>query len=190
MIFGGLGGEILPNYPTDGIGHRNNEDPPFGQPRGVSGDFLHGGAGDDAIAGGEAIWNGYTQVWFEGDLWDPDGDGISDAVRTDWTRPYNPGDLLHFGEDDDAWHDNGPIVTRLGEFALYDEYDPRRTILLNADGTANKTDDDGVDVVPEPLRRDGNRCPDAGGLCLARTERHLSGRQRPPPQRRWRRALR
>ena len=29
-------------------------------------------------------------------------------------------------------------MNRLGEFALYDEYDPRRTILLNGDGTVDK----------------------------------------------------
>ena len=29
----------------------------------------------------------------------PTATGASDAIRTDWTRPYNPGDLLHFGED-------------------------------------------------------------------------------------------
>ena len=141
VIFGGLGGEILPNYPTE-ISHRKNEDPPFGETRGVQGDFLHGGAGDDAMAGGEAIWNGYTQVYDDaGALWDADGDGTSDAMRTDWSRPYNPGDLLHFGEDADAWHNQGPIVNRLGEFALYDEYDPRRTIMLNPDATVNKEND-------------------------------------------------
>jgi Ca2+-binding RTX toxin-like protein len=134
VIFGGLGGEILPNYPTE-IGHRNNEDPPFGEQRGIAGDFLHGGAGDDAMAGGEAIWNAYTQIY---DL--TTGELLPNAYRSDWTRPFNPGDLLHFGEDHDAWHDTGPIVTRLGEFALYDEYDPRRTILLNADGTVDKDD--------------------------------------------------
>ncbi len=62
VIFGGLGGPIQPNYPMV-IGHRNNEEPPFGLPRGVAGDFLHGGAGDDAIAGGEAILNAYTQLY-------------------------------------------------------------------------------------------------------------------------------
>lgn len=139
VIFGGLGGEILPNYPNQ-IGHRNNENPPEGQVRGIQGDFLHGGAGDDAIAGGEAIWNAYAQVYYAGLLLDADGDGTTDAIRTDWTRPYNPGDLLHFGEDSDAWHDQGPIVNRLGEFALYDEYDPRRTILLNPDATVNKSE--------------------------------------------------
>ena len=104
--------------------------------RGVFGDFLHGGAGDDAIAGGEAIWNGYTQLYDR-----TNDDLLPQAYRTDWTRPFNPGDLLHFGQDDDAWHNTGPIVDRLGEFALYDEYDPRRTIMLNADGTPNKNND-------------------------------------------------
>ncbi|HZI44291.1 MAG TPA: calcium-binding protein, partial [Ilumatobacter sp.] len=141
VIFGGLGGERLPNYPLV-IGHRNSEEPPFGQERGIAGDFLHGGAGDDAIAGGEAIWNGYAQLYNR-----ETGALLPNAYRTDWTRPFNPGDLLHFGEDHDAWHDNGPIVTRLGEFALYDEYDPRRTIMLNANGTVNKDTNSGPNVV-------------------------------------------
>jgi Ca2+-binding RTX toxin-like protein len=141
VIFGGLGGEELPNYP-DAMGHRNNEDPPFGEERGFQGDFLHGGAGDDAIAGGEAIWNAYTQVYDPSDpSSDPDTGLLPNAYRSDWSRPYNPGDLLHFGEDDDAWHSNGPITNRLGEFALYDEYDPRRTLELNPDGTVNKAGD-------------------------------------------------
>ena len=132
VIFGGLGGQQQPLYPSV-IGHRNNEEPPFGLPRGIYGDFLHGGAGDDAIAGGESIWNGYTQLYSAAN-----GTRLPNAYRTDWTRPFNPGDLLHFGLDHDAWHNNGPIVTRLGEFALYDEYDPRRTVLLNANGSVNK----------------------------------------------------
>ncbi len=131
VIFGGLGGEVQ-YYPTQIGGLAKNDPNPAAQLRGVAGDFLHGGSGDDAIAGGEAIWNAYTQVWVDGAL-------LPNAYRSDWTRPFNPGDLLHFGMDYDAWHDNGPIVSRLGEFALYDEYDPRRTILVNADGTANKT---------------------------------------------------
>ncbi|MGH3368813.1 MAG: hypothetical protein ACRDPR_02330, partial [Nocardioidaceae bacterium] len=178
VIFGGLGGEILPSYPLV-IGHRSNENPPIGLPRGVQGDFLHGGAGDDAIAGGEAIWNWYTQVWRNGVLYDRDGDGNADAVRTDWTRPYNPGDLLHFGEDHDAWHDQGPIVNRLGEFALYDEYDPRRTILLNADGTANKT---GTGLVwflnlysDEGPTMNGCVSYSPAGDCLSFEDRHSDG---------------
>ena len=135
VIFGGLGGEIL-YYPAEIAGLKNNQEVPSGL-RGIAGDFLHAGAGDDAVAGGEAIWNAYTQIY---DL--SDGTRLPNAYRSDWTRPYNPGDLLHFGEDYDAWHDNGPIVDRLGEFAIYDEYDPRRTILLNPDGTVDKLDEE------------------------------------------------
>ena len=57
------------------------------------------------------------------------------VVRTDWTRPYNPGNLLLFGADADPWNAPKPFAPRLGEFFLYDEYDPRRAILFNADGT-------------------------------------------------------
>ena len=30
------------------------------------------------------------------------------VVRSDWTRPYNGGDMLAFGADDDSWHHNHP----------------------------------------------------------------------------------
>ncbi len=134
VIFGGLGGEIQA-YPDQIGGLARNDDDPSGTARGIAGDFLHGGAGDDAMAGGEAIENAYTQVY------GADGVLLPSAYRSDWTRPFNPGDLLHFGEDSDAWHSNGPVGERIGEFALYDEYDPRRTILLNTDATVNKTGD-------------------------------------------------
>src|SRR6185436_2564218 len=52
-------------------------------------------------------------------------------------HPFNPGDVLHFGADSNTWK-----VThkgRGGEFLLYDEYDPRRAILFNADGSVWKT---------------------------------------------------
>ncbi|HEY3484924.1 MAG TPA: Calx-beta domain-containing protein [Ilumatobacteraceae bacterium] len=180
VIFGGLGGHILPNYPLI-IGHRNNEEPPIGLSRGVQGDFLHGGAGDDAIAGGEAILNAYAQVYRNGVLFDrvADGSVVAQAVRTDWTRPYNPGDLLHFGEDSDAWHDNGPIVNRLGEFALYDEYDPRRTIELNADATVNKVQT-GLAwflnlYANEGAQMDGCISYAPNGTCLAHEFRHSDG---------------
>ena len=47
-------------------------------------------------------------------------------MRTDWTRPYNRGNLLLFGADSDPWNAPKPFAPRLGEFYLYDEYDPRR----------------------------------------------------------------
>ena len=28
------------------------------------------------------------------------------VIRTDWTRPWNPGDMLHFGADTNPWHSN------------------------------------------------------------------------------------
>ena len=179
VIFGGLGGEIQPLYPTV-MGHLNNEEPPFGQPRGVYGDFLHGGGGDDASPAAKPSGTPTPSCT------PPTVSLLPNAYRTDWSRPFNPGDLLHFGEDSDAWHDNGPIVTRLGEFALYDEYDPRRTILLNADGTVEQARN-GLPVVPQPVLRRG---PDDDGLRRVRPERHLPAAERRPQQRRQRRDVR
>ena len=56
-------------------------------------------------------------------------------VRDRLHHPWNPGDILRFGADTNPWHSNHHIAARLGEFLLYDEYDPRRAILFNADGT-------------------------------------------------------
>ncbi|MGD8331142.1 MAG: calcium-binding protein, partial [Acidobacteriota bacterium] len=96
----------------------NADDIIFG---GLDSDFLHGGSGDDAISGAEALSLAYTQV--------DDGSGTITVERSDWYRPFNPGDALRFGAD------------RAGEFALYDEFDPLRKIELNSDGTLNKTAD-------------------------------------------------
>jgi len=99
---------------------------------GLGDDFLHGAAGDDAIAGGEALGESYTQLF--------DGAGkVIGLVRTDFTRPWNPGDILKFGDDADPWNAPKPVQSRLGEFFLYDEYDPRRTIMFNDDGSVWKT---------------------------------------------------
>ncbi|HET9436020.1 MAG TPA: Calx-beta domain-containing protein [Candidatus Limnocylindrales bacterium] len=99
----------------------NSDDVIFG---GWDDDFLHGGSGDDAIGGGEALTDGYVQHF-------PSGGGLENGlVRTDWTRPWNPGDLLLFGADTDPWNDPKPTQPRLGEFYLYDEFDPRRAILF------------------------------------------------------------
>jgi Ca2+-binding RTX toxin-like protein len=66
---------------------------------GLGNDFLHGGSGDDAISGAEALQDFYE-------------------------APFNPGDVLGFGEE------------RAGEFYAYNEYEPRVKItgfLLNFD---------------------------------------------------------
>jgi len=141
----------------------NSDDVIFG---GWDDDFLHGAAGDDAIAGGEALPGAFTQHF-----------GVSSAtplglIRSDWTRPWNPGDMLHFGADTNPWHANHNVAVRLGEFLLYDEYDPRRAILLADSGAVAKTADgfhwflnfdhgDGRDTAPGCVSLAPN------GTCLA-----------------------
>jgi Ca2+-binding RTX toxin-like protein len=79
---------------------------------GLGDDFLHGGAGDDAISGAEALATGYAANMVNGTL--------TEVVRSDFARPYNPGDLLHFGDG-----------TRGSEFALYDEFHPLQKVMVN-----------------------------------------------------------
>jgi len=96
---------------------------------GLGNDFLHGGAGDDAISGAEALagtngQEGWTQ------LYNGPGNTLSGAARSDFSRPYNPSDALRWNPDDlDGWHRD--TSRRSGEFALYDEYDPRTTIRID-----------------------------------------------------------
>ncbi len=40
--------------------------------------------------------------------------------------------MLHFGDDTNPWHANNHNSVRLGEFYLYNEYDPRREIRFDA----------------------------------------------------------
>nr|NLI49987.1 calcium-binding protein [Propionibacterium sp.] len=77
-------------------------------------DFLHGGAGDDAVSGAEALATSWAPTYAGG------------VRETGWNRPVNDGTLLGY---DPA----------RGAFVLYDEYDPRRTILLTGTGTLDKT---------------------------------------------------
>ncbi|GAB3043216.1 hypothetical protein GCM10027052_26710 [Parafrigoribacterium mesophilum] len=103
----------------------NADDIIFG---GLGGDWIHGGAGDDAISGAEALTTGYAQHF------DTAGNPVG-VEYIDFAHPWNPGDVLHFGADTNAWHSTSNGALRLGEFLLYDEYDPRRAILFNADGS-------------------------------------------------------
>ena len=106
----------------------NSDDIIFG---GWGNDQIHGGSGDDAISGDEALATSYAP------LYDNNGNPTG-LVLIDWNHPYNPSDVLHFGADTNAWHSNHHVAQRLGEFLLYDEYDPRRILLFNADGTVWK----------------------------------------------------
>ena len=104
----------------------NNDDIIFG---GLGDDFLHGGSGDDAIGGGEALGESYAPVY----------DAATNAVgviRSDYTRPVNIGNMLAFNLVDMNGQHNR---SRAGEFALYDEYDPLRKILLTDTGALSKT---------------------------------------------------
>ncbi|HEX6131660.1 MAG TPA: calcium-binding protein, partial [Actinomycetota bacterium] len=88
---------------------------------GLGDDFLHGGPGDDAISGAEALSYAATRAG-----------GI--AVVSSFTQPRNLGDMLSFEE------------FRADEFALYDEFEPRRKILLALDGTLSK-DGTGIEFI-------------------------------------------
>jgi Ca2+-binding RTX toxin-like protein len=90
---------------------RNSDDIIYG---GWGNDWLHGGSGDDAISGAEAPDEGYLV------------DGNGEVVRSDFHRPYNPGNALGYNP-------------ALGTFAYYDEFHPMRVILLNDDGTLSET---------------------------------------------------
>jgi Ca2+-binding RTX toxin-like protein len=83
---------------------------------GLGDDVLRGGAGDDAISGAEAPLEGYAADMIDG--------GTTRVVRSDWTRPYNPGDLLHYGP-----HSSDPLV--LARFAMFDPAHPYTKVLVN-----------------------------------------------------------
>ena len=76
-------------------------------------------------------------------------------VRTDWYHPWNPGDVLHFGADTNPWHSNQHVALRLGEFLLYNEYDPRRAILFQQDGSVWSC---------QAFSNSGHACTDTGGV--------------------------
>jgi Ca2+-binding RTX toxin-like protein len=98
---------------------------------GLDSDFLHGGSGDDAISGAEALDHAYVSVY------DGNGDptGVLDlGYLVAGVSNTNPGNVLAYNPVDvDGQHLNNRF--RAGEFALYDEYLPLHKILLNNDGS-------------------------------------------------------
>jgi Ca2+-binding RTX toxin-like protein len=117
---------------------------------GLGGDFLHGGSGDDAISGAEALEHAYVPVF--NNLGVPvgildlgyDAFDLADPIHPgDSVANPNPGDVLAFNPVDlDGQHLNNRF--RAGEFFLYDEYDPRRTIELDASGNLWKDGSQGA----------------------------------------------
>jgi Ca2+-binding RTX toxin-like protein len=118
---------------------------------GLDSDWLHGGSGDDAISGAEALEEAYVPT-FDGE---GNPNGVLDLGYNAFDLPNdpanpgdtitnpNPGNVLMFNPMDlNGQHLNNRF--RAGEFFLYDEYDPRRMILLDPDtGELYKSDDGG-----------------------------------------------
>jgi Ca2+-binding RTX toxin-like protein len=138
---------------------------------GLGSDWLHGGSGDDAISGAEALAHAYVPTYDE--YGDPAG-GVLDLGYEAVGLPVeiNPGDVLAFNPlDEDGRHLNNRF--RPGEFDLYDEYDPRRIILLTPEGDLYKGTGgtEGVDYFPfllnfnkdEGVLRPGGTVPKATG---------------------------
>ena len=127
----------------------------------------------------------------------PLDDCVIGLLRLDYGHPGNTGDVLHFGADTNPWHSNGHTQSRLGEFLLYNEYDPRRAILFFDDGkvwrctatiqagtTAPSTGGDAPTaepVLPQLLEQRGqviNGCVEtspSGSTCLRRADAWSDG---------------
>src|SRR5262249_36770291 len=101
---------------------------------GLGNDTAHGGSGDDAIGGGEALdgltpaTKSYTQTETSLDpTLAPTG-----IAETDYAHPYNPGDALRFNPVDTFLKPQQPgLANRTGQFALYNEFDPMRKVLID-----------------------------------------------------------
>ena len=104
---------------------------------GLGSDFLHGGSGDDAISGAEALEHAYVPTYNA--LGAPNGVLDLGYLAVGLPPDTNPGNVLAFNSQDiDGVHLNNRF--RAGEFSLYDEFDPRRKILLEDNGTLAKDD--------------------------------------------------
>lgn len=160
-------------FPDNGDGKPFADDIIFG---GWGNDFLHGGSGDDAVSGAEALNDAYVPVYDANgnpigllDL-GYDSVGIANALVVNPTT-QNPGNVLFFHPlDADGQHQNNRF--RAGEFDLYNEYDPRRKILLSPTGTATTNDtgvdfllnfDEGSELSQEGVKRPGGTIPKATG---------------------------
>ena len=81
---------------------------------GLGDDVIDGQAGDDAISGAEALDFGYAA--------DSGAGGVFNVVRSDYSRPYNPGGLLHYGLHSADATING--------FAMFDESRPHQRVTI------------------------------------------------------------
>jgi len=103
---------------------------------GLGSDWLHGGSGDDAISGAEALPDAYVPTYNDQGI--PNGILNLGYNAVGLPSTTNPGNVLAFNPVDlDGQHLNNRF--RAGEFALYDEYDPLRKIMLDKDGNLWKS---------------------------------------------------
>ena len=118
---------------TGGVGVQPahwNDDIIFG---GLGSDWLHGGSGDDAISGAEALPVAAAGSTVSGTT----AGGVTlvdNLVISGWLRPFNPGNVLAF-DPVDANGQHADHRTRAGEFALYDEYNPLSKIMVASTAT-------------------------------------------------------
>jgi Ca2+-binding RTX toxin-like protein len=118
---------------------------------GLNDDWIHAGAGDDAISGAEAL-----PIYYSGDFDLTDGNsGVGFAAVNIFLQnmqaappndtpdladnpfwfdfaPYNPGEILRF-EGKTIVDGNGQNGKTRDEFAWYDEFNPRRKIMFDFD---------------------------------------------------------
>ncbi|MBC2714899.1 MAG: calcium-binding protein [Desulfobacteraceae bacterium] len=118
----------------------NQDDSPYADDiifGGLGSDWLHGGSGDDAISGAEALEHAFVPTY------EPDGVLDLGYEMVALPSPVNPGNVLAFNPvDEDGQHLNNRF--RAGEFALYDEYDPLQKIMLDSNGELWKSSDQGT----------------------------------------------
>ena len=121
---------------------------------GLNSDSIHAGAGDDAVSGAEALPDYYYGGTFGfamiNDLLQKQqeapantGDPVADDPFWFSFAPYNPGDILRY-EGNTLSEEDDPHGKSNQEFALYDEFYPRRKIMLDANGEAVEHSDDSV----------------------------------------------
>jgi len=119
---------------------------------GLNNDFIHAGGGDDAVSGGEALPAYYSGEGFGFETINsllqlqqqaPTNPGDANADEPFWFdfAPYNPGDILRYEGNTDP---NDPHGKTKQEFALYDEFNPRRKVMLDETGNAVATEAEAV----------------------------------------------
>jgi Ca2+-binding RTX toxin-like protein len=102
---------------------------------GLGDDFLHGGSGDDAISGAEALARSAVTVYPGGSTQSDRADGV--VVMTGFDNPRNPGNALGYN------------ALRGGEFAAYNEFEPRVRITVDGDEyVLNFSSTEGEQVAP------------------------------------------